>query len=122
MKKCCHIFLLAFCALVLAAVPVLTAFSHAEDYSIYENRTLAARPAFSFDALFSGAYFEDWENYLRDRVFQRDALLALDARLETAAGRPFVNDVRTSDVALLPYVEGANTDAAAREDVYKRQA
>lgn len=115
MKKCCHIFLLAFCALVLAAVPVLTAFSHAADYSIYENRTLAARPVFSFDALFSGEYFEGWENYLRDRVFQRDALLAFDARLETAAGRPFVNDVRTSDAALLPYVEGADPAAAARD-------
>lgn len=115
MKSFCQVFLLVFCALVLAAVPVLTAFSDAGDYSLYENRTLASRPAFSLSALLSGDYFEGWENYLRDRVWQRDTLLALDARLETAAGRLFVNDVLTADEALLPYVEGIDPDTV-RED------
>ena len=115
MKKACQIFLLVFCALVLAAVPVLTAFSDGGDYSIYENRTLAGRPTFSFSALFSGAYFEGWENYLRDRVWQRDSLLTLDAMLQKAAGRPFVNDVLSSSEALLPYVEGIDQDTAAAD-------
>ena len=115
MKSFCQVFLLVFCVLVLAAVPVLTAFSDAGDYSLYENRTLASRPAFSLSALLSGDYFEGWENYLRDRVWQRDTLLALDARLETAAGRLFVNDVLTADEALLPYVEGIDPDTV-RED------
>ncbi len=117
MKKFCQIFLLAFCALTLAAVPVLTAFSAHSGYSIYENRTLAsARPVFSVSALFSGEYFSGWETFLRDSVWNRDGLLRLHTRLEFAAGRPFVNDIHASEEALLPGgVELVDPDAVAEE-------
>lgn len=117
MKKACQIFLLVFCALVLVAVPVLTAFSEPSDYSIYENRTLTtSRPSFSFSSLFSGAYFEGWENYLRDSVWNRDGLLKLSTRLDMLAGRPFVNDIHASSEALLPYTsETVNPDTVAED-------
>ncbi len=117
MKKACQIFLLAFCALVLIAVPVLTAFSAPQEYSIYENRTLAAaRPDLSVESLFSGAYFEGWETYLRDSVWNRDGLLKLSTRLDMALGRPFVNDIHASQEALLPYsVESVDPDTVAAD-------
>ena len=117
MKKVCQIFLLAFCALVLIAVPVLTAFSAPQEYSIYENRLLAAaRPDLSVESLFSGAYFEGWETYLRDSVWNRDGLLKLSTRLDMALGRPFVNDIHASQEALLPYsVESVDPDTVAAD-------
>ena len=117
MKKFCQIFLLAFCALVLTAVPVLTAFSEPQDYSIYENRTLiSARPDLSASSLFSGAYFEGWETYLRDGVWNRDGLLKLSTRLEYAAARLFVNDIHASQDALLPYVVESIDPDTVEED------
>lgn len=123
MKKYCQVFLLVFCGLVLAAVPVLTAFSPRQDYSIYENRTLAAaRPDLSLSALLSGDYFESWETYLRDSVWNRDGLLKLHTRLEILTGRPFVNGVHASRDALLPSgTETLDPDAAARDAVRMAQ-
>ncbi len=123
MKKVCQIFLLAFCAVVLAAVPVLTACSEPEAYSLYENRTLAvSRPAFSVSSLFSGDYFEGWETYLRDSVWNRDGLLKLSTRLDMLAGRPFVHETHASGEALLPYVAEAIDPDTVTEDAARMAA
>jgi len=117
MMKTLRIAFLLFCALVLLAVPVLTLASATAEpvYSLYENRNLAGRPGLTLSGLLSGEYFEAWEAYLRDRVWQRDRLLRADAALQTALSRPFVNDVLVSDEALLPYVTGIDPGSVAAD-------
>lgn len=117
MMKTLRIAFILFCALVLLAVPALTLYTATAEpvYSLYENRNLSGRPGLTFQSLLSGDYFEAWEAYLRDRVWQRDSLLRTDAALQTALGRPFVNDVLAADEALLPYVSGIDPDTVAAD-------
>lgn len=48
-----------------------------DDYSSSERRVLAARPKLSYDALSSGKYMEEFENYCLDQFPMRDDLRSI---------------------------------------------
>ncbi len=104
-KRISQAVFLALAALLLLALPVAALFAPAREneISLYENRRLAEEPVFTREALMDGSYAPALEAYLQDHIPGRDALLRLDAALQRAAGRPFVNDVLLSRGALLPY-------------------
>ena len=47
-------------------------------FSDNENRTLAAKPAFSLQSLKTGDYFDDLSSYLSDQFYLRDGWLSLN--------------------------------------------
>ena len=58
-----------------------------------ENRMLARAPKFSFRALFSGSFTEDFEDYVTDQFPFRDKWLDLKSRAERAGGKTENNGV-----------------------------
>jgi len=43
--------------------------------SLQENRNLAKKPIFTSQALLSGQYFKDWNNYYSDTILHRESLI-----------------------------------------------
>ncbi len=73
--------------------------------SVYENRSLAPRPALSWEALWSGRLFQDWDHYLSDHVAWRDAILRDQLWLRLRVKRQtLVNDLVLGREVLLPYL------------------
>lgn len=58
-----------------------------------ENRTLAQRPTFTWEALLSGTFIADTETYISDQFFARDAWISLKAAAEQALLKTDVNGV-----------------------------
>ena len=58
-----------------------------------ENRMLTKAPKFSFSALFSGSFTEDFEDYITDQFPLRDRWLDLKSRAERAWGKTENNGV-----------------------------
>lgn len=63
------------------------------DFSPVENRNLASLPAFSANALFSGAFAEAYETYVADQFPLRDGWTALKAWAEERSGKRENNGV-----------------------------
>ena len=73
--------------------------------SVYENRTLAASPAFSLQSVWDGSYWEGWDAYLSDHAARRDSLIRDWAWLQMYVKRqPVINDVVVTKNVLLPYL------------------
>lgn len=89
---------------VLAAVFLLvTLRDRRQKISVYENRTLAAHPAFSVQSLWDGSYFDGWDEYFADHVAWRDDLLRDYLWLQLYGKRQvIINDVVITDRTLLP--------------------
>ena len=51
-----------------------------------ENRTLTQRPEFSYDELFSGKYFENYENFLSDQFAFREVLVSIGSGFDDLKG------------------------------------
>lgn len=62
-------------------------------YSDTENRYLAARPEFSWQAVADGSFMEDYEAYITDQFPERDRLVGLKTRMEAALGRKEIKSV-----------------------------
>lgn len=56
-------------------------------YSDTENRYLAARPEFSWDALFNGSFTQDYEKYITDQFPGREDLVGLKTHMERILGK-----------------------------------
>jgi len=105
-KKLGVFFILCFFILCLFGVPVLSATTASEDYSIFENRQMASFPKFSRELLFNGQYSQAWENYLSDRIVRRNKMLSAYTALEKdILKKRVVNDVIVSENTLLPFNE-----------------
>lgn len=62
-------------------------------FSETENKVLASRPRFTWDALFSGKYTEDYEKYLTEQFVGRDKWITVKTCADIALGRQEINGV-----------------------------
>ena len=62
-------------------------------YSDTENRYLAARPEFSWQAVVDGSFMEDYEAYITDQFPERDRLVGLKTCMEAVLGRKEIKSV-----------------------------
>lgn len=58
-----------------------------------ENRTLAQRPALTWDTLISGEFAKDYESYLSDQFILRDGWITLRTAIERAQWKQEISDV-----------------------------
>jgi len=99
---------LACLLIVLAAVPAGVAlWSHKETSAYYENRTLAEKPALTWESLWSGGLGADFESWYSDHAPGRTTLLKLDTAMQMKLlRRPVVNDVvLDAGAVLVPKLE-----------------
>ena len=62
-------------------------------FSAYENRVLASKPAFSFQALFTGHFTGDYETYVTDQFTGRDKWISIKTMTDVFLGKKEVNGV-----------------------------
>lgn len=100
----------AFLALLLAvlfAVPTgVILWSHRETTAYYENRTLAERPALTWQSLWDGTFATAFESWFSDHAPGRTTLLEADTAVQMKVlRRPVVNDiVLSADGVLVPFL------------------
>ncbi|MDO5345182.1 MAG: DHHW family protein [Lachnospiraceae bacterium] len=63
------------------------------EFSENENRSLAQKPALSWDSLLSGAFSQEYEEYLTDQFLLRDQWIGLKTKAERLTFRQEINDV-----------------------------
>ena len=83
-----------------------------------ENRTLAQRPALTWDSLISGEFAKDYESYLSDQFILRDNWITLRTGIERAALKQEINDVYfAGDNYLIEKHTGAFTENPADRNI-----
>ena len=103
MKNAKHILKTALFCGVIALLPLVSVLGPRENTSFYENRTLAAFPAFSRAALLDGSFFSGAEDYISDHIAFRIPLLRLNVRKELVLHDPVISDTVVAGGTLLPY-------------------
>lgn len=81
------VFLSTLFCLFLGALSLLLWLSPARAFSERENRPLQQLPAFSGEALFSGAYGREMENYCSDQFPGRDFFVGVKSLAERTSGK-----------------------------------
>ena len=87
MTKAYSRFISAFFAVFLAGFLIFHLVLPDKTHSETENRTLAQFPAFSWEALKSGSFTKDLEEYFADQFPLRDGWTGLKARAEQLLGK-----------------------------------
>ena len=105
MTKAYSRFLTAFFCLFLGALLAAHVLLPDRAKSETENRTLAQLPEFSWEALKSGAFTEDVEEYFADQFPLRDSWTVLKARAEQLIGKKEFNAVYLCGDTLISKVE-----------------
>lgn len=100
----------AFLACLLAALLAVPAWvalrSHRETSAYYENRTLAERPALTWESLWDGSFGSAFESWYSDHFPGRTSLLKADTKVQLDfLKRPVVNDTVVTEDALLPFMD-----------------
>ena len=98
----------ALLLLGLLAVPaVVVLWSHSTTTAYYENRTLAAVPALTWESLWDGSFGADFETWLSDHMPGRTTLLMKDTEVQMdVLKRPNVSKVVVNaDGVLLPFYD-----------------
>ena len=99
-------FLLGLMAFLLAVPAALLLWSRHETSAYYENRSLAAFPDITFEALWEGTLGRDLETWYSDHFPGRATLLKADTALQMdVLGRPVVNDMVVTESVLLPKLD-----------------
>ena len=75
--KAKQIVLTAVMAALVLALSVLCLFSPLTEYSLSERRSLAGRPEFTADRVFSGQFASDFERFTQDQFPLREEFRAL---------------------------------------------
>lgn len=101
MKKKVDILFLAAVFSLMLYVPLASLLGEQETVSYYEQRTLAAFPAFTWEGVLDGTYFSAIETYAADHIHGRDDLMKADTLMNMAIGRPKVNDLMVGGDSLL---------------------
>ena len=89
---------------LIAALFILRSFlDRRQKLSVYENRLLAAHPAFSLHSVWDGSYFRGWDDYFADHIYHRDDRMREYQWLQLYLKRAVItNDVVITEDALLP--------------------
>ena len=108
-KKALNILFVTVCAALLLTGACSGVFTSGGTYSPEENRMLAAKPEFSLEAYLDGRNFDAYEDWLKDSVPFRTAIMRANTALDRAAGKPAVNGIYEADDALLPVLSPIDT-------------
>ena len=73
-------------AAIIGVAFVVNMIVPSKTFSEEENRNLEQRPKFSLNAVLSGDYFEDLENYYSDQFVLRDTWIRIKCRIQKMAG------------------------------------
>jgi len=73
--------------IVVFGVFILNIAMPSREFSENENRYLKQRPEFSFDALVSGNFSADFEEYINDQFIARDGFIAIKSASELISGK-----------------------------------
>ena len=99
-------FLLGLMAFLLAVPAALLLWSRHETSAYYENRSLAAFPDITWEALWEGTLGSDLEAWYSDHFPGRATLLKADTALQMdVLARPVVNDMVVTEAVLLPKLD-----------------
>ncbi len=82
-----------FFCIIMLALCVADFVQEDRFFSESENRILAEKPEFSFAALFSGEYTENYEKYLNDQFVGRDTWITLKTSMDMLLQRKEINGV-----------------------------
>ncbi len=69
-------------AIILVALPLITAFSEKKSFSETENRELAKFPSFSIDSIMDKSFMNGFDAYISDHFFGRDFWVQIKSNLE----------------------------------------
>lgn len=109
--------ILLFCILIFGFTAA-TVLKPQDERSEAENRTLAQKPEFSFEALFSGQFAKDYEDYLSDQFIGRNHWITLKTDFERATGKQDINGVYFArDHYMIESHEGTFTSDQAKANI-----
>ena len=86
-------------AVLLVFPAVLLLFSAADMlrptklYSSYENRKLQQKPELSAQAVRTGSYMKEYEDYVSDQILGRNGYIAIKSATDKALGKKEINGV-----------------------------
>lgn len=107
------LFLVLVCGFTIASI-----LKPQDERSETENRSLAQRPAFTFESLLSGQFAKDYESYLSDQFPGRNGWITLRTDVERAAGKQDISDVYfAGDDYLIEKHTGTFTSRQAQANV-----
>ncbi|GAA0137509.1 DHHW family protein [Paenibacillus sp. YSY-4.3] len=86
-----QIILSAAFIIIIVIMGVTTMISSDRDLSKVENRNLAQKPDLSLNSLLSGSYYNDYELYFSDQLFQRDFLVKEYTMLQLKLNKTIIN-------------------------------
>lgn len=107
-------FLLGLMAFLLAVPAALLLWSRKETTAYYENRTLAARPALTWEGVRDGSFGSALETWYSDHFPGRSTLLKADTAVQMhVLRRPVVNNMVVTEDVLLPKLDFSEYTAEA---------
>lgn len=121
MTKKQSIFISSLFALFLGGFLLVFLLSPARASSETENRTLAQRPVFHLDALFSGSYTKEMDLYLSDQFPLRDSWITLKSRMELLLGQREFHGVYLCGDTLISKVEEPDSAVQSQHLAYVNQ-
>lgn len=104
MKLTKYIVSVFLCVTLLSGL-ILFFISDKKEFSENENRMLEKFPEFSFDALQSGKYLLRLEDYMKDHLPARDALMKIKTQSQIIAGFKKINGVFIGDGRLIQKID-----------------
>lgn len=106
-----HMLTLALCASVIAILGLWLCLAPKQDFSEWENRTLAQTPTFSFSSLLDGTWTDQVADFCADQFPMRTLWVEGKARLELLCGRMENNGILAGqDGYLIPRQEYGNAE------------
>ena len=94
MKKNNHVWIpIAMFVVMLFGGMIWSIVTPDQSYSDTENRFLATKPKFSWEALFDGEYTQDYETYITDQFPARDTWIGWKTQAEQMLGKVETKDV-----------------------------
>lgn len=92
MRKIEIIMIVIFCSMLFGG-SLATAFLPEKDYSVIENRELAHRPKITKKKLLNGKFQSEYDTYISDQFFKRDAWVSLSVMIQAVMGKKDINGV-----------------------------
>ena len=78
---------------VLLLISVVDMLRPAKLYSSYENRKLQQKPELSVQAVRTGSYMKEYEDYVSDQILGRNRYIAIKSATDRALGKKEINGV-----------------------------
>ncbi len=79
--------------LLIFGFTAISLFTPIKKFSENENRVLAQRPKFQWNSLWKGTYTKDYETFITDQFFKRDAWIGIKTWTELAMQKKEINGV-----------------------------